>query len=169
MEPQNGNSSDKATFHETIQRVRDFKQALAEETSDFIWVADSALYSKNKLLASNTYHWVSRVPESITQAKALLAQPAASLHWHELTHGYRYSRHESTYGDSKQRWLLIESAQAYAREKKTFDNKLKQQDEAIEKAYWHLGNEVFACECDARHAHEKCAQTLSLPPGGMHH
>jgi len=43
MEPQNGNSSDKTAFHETIRKVRAFQKQL-QSCPDFKWVADSALY-----------------------------------------------------------------------------------------------------------------------------
>ena len=48
-----------------------------------------------------------------------------------------------------QRWVLIFSEKAYYREKETFERKLAKQDEALEKALWHLGNEQFSCEIDA--------------------
>ena len=51
MEPHNGNSSDKKTFTETIKRVRDFQSAL-KQGDEFTWVADSALYNKDKLISS---------------------------------------------------------------------------------------------------------------------
>lgn len=155
IEPQNGNSSDRQTFCETIELVRSFQSELE---SDFTWVADSALYSKEKLLSSNAYHWVSRVPETLTEAKHLLQQPDDAFEWVAIAPGYRYSTHKSHYGDIAQRWLIIASEQAYKREKKTFDKKLDKQDGAVKKAYWHLSNQVFSCERDAIAAHEQCAK-----------
>jgi transposase len=48
MESQNGNSSDKVSFHNTIANVRKFEKNLDLEPS--IWIADSALYTKERLL-----------------------------------------------------------------------------------------------------------------------
>jgi transposase len=49
MEALDGNSSDKTSFHETISKVKAFQKQL-QESSKFIWVADSALYTVDKLL-----------------------------------------------------------------------------------------------------------------------
>ena len=111
MEPHNGNSSDKKTFTETIERVRDFQSAL-KQGGEFTWLADSALYNKDKLLSSNVYHWVSRVPETLSEVKGLLSQPDDSFDWTTLDTGYKYSSHASYYGDIEQRWLIISSEQA---------------------------------------------------------
>jgi transposase len=55
MEAHDGNNSDKSSIHETIRRVYEFQKQIGLE-NDFKWVADSALYSKEKLLANNEYH-----------------------------------------------------------------------------------------------------------------
>lgn len=46
MDPLNGNSSDKVSFHETIKRVEEFRSQIDTETP-FKWIADSALYTKD--------------------------------------------------------------------------------------------------------------------------
>jgi hypothetical protein len=60
----------KKAFHETIKRVNAFKKQI-DTSTPFKWVADSALYSKNKLLTSNEYLWLTCVPETIEEAKDL--------------------------------------------------------------------------------------------------
>jgi transposase len=62
MEPLSGNSSDKVSFHETINKVEAFKKQINIE-EPFKWVADSALYTKDKLLKTNvcirpTAYWI---------------------------------------------------------------------------------------------------------------
>lgn len=148
MEPQSGNSSDKAAFHETIKKVRAFQKQL-KSCPEFKWVADSALYTKDKLLAQNEYLWLSRVPETITEAKNLVEKKDADIAWILCGNGYKISSFSSNYGDIMQRWVLIFSEKAYHREKEMFERKLAKQDEALEKALWHLGNEQFSCEIDA--------------------
>ena len=148
MEPQNGNSSDKATFPETIEKIRAF-QAQLKNCPEFKWVADSALYTKDKLLKQNNYLWLSRVPETIREARLLVEKPENSIEWVMSKNGYKSCSYSSNYGDVSQRWLLIYSEKAYAREKSTFDKKLVKQDESLKKALWHLRNEVFSCEKDA--------------------
>lgn len=148
MEPLDGNSSDKKSFHETIKKVRDFQKQI-KNGPDFKWVADSALYTKDKLLKQTDYLWLSRVPETIKEARDLSERLDNSIEWKLHEKGYKSASFESFYGDVKQRWLLIYSQQAYEREKKTFEKKLKKQEDALSKALWHLGNQFFACEKDA--------------------
>ncbi len=148
MEPHDGNSSDKKEFHETIKKVRAFQKQL-KGCPDFKWVADSALYSKEKLLKQSNYLWLSRVPEIITEARELVEKEATEIDWEECEKGYKMSSFSSNYGEVEQRWLLVYSEQSYAREKKTFDRKLEKQDELLKKLLWHLGNEIFSCEPDA--------------------
>lgn len=154
MEPQHGNSSDKKTFHETVKKVRAFQKQL-KSCPDFKWVADSALYSKDKLLQNNDYLWLSRVPEIITEARKLVETPDEEVQWITRKNGYKTASISSAYGDIKQRWLLIYSKQAYDREKKTFNKKLEKQDESLKKLLWHLSNETFSCESDAEKAVKK--------------
>jgi transposase len=71
MEPLDGNSSDKKSFHETIKKVNNFQKQI-DLGKDFKWIADAALYSNDKLLKQNDYLCFSRVPESILEAKNLV-------------------------------------------------------------------------------------------------
>jgi transposase len=148
MEPQNGNASDKKEFHETIKKVRAFQKQL-KGCPDFKWVADSALYDKEKLLKQADYLWLSRVPETITEARKLVEKEDQEIEWKECEKGYKIAAFSSNYGEVIQRWLLIYSDQSYSREKKTFERKLAKQDEQLKKSLWHLGNEIFSCESDA--------------------
>jgi transposase len=151
MEPQSGNASDKKEFDLIIKRVQAFKKQL-RQGPDFRWVADSALYSKDGLLSHNDYLWITRVPETLNEVKQLVEKNDSEIEWKsddELQKsGYKISTSNSNYGGIKQRWILIYSQQAYDREKKTFDRNLLKKSEALEKALWHLGNQVFGCEAD---------------------
>jgi transposase len=157
MEPQNGNSSDKKAFGETIKKVRNFQKQLAQ-CPDFKWVADSALYGKETLLKQTDYLWLSRVPETITEARHLVEMPEEKVVWEQREKGYKTASFKSNYGDVSQRWLLIYSEQSYKREKKTFERKLEKQDALLKKALWHIGNEVFSCEEDAKKESTKLAK-----------
>jgi transposase len=143
MEPLDGNSSDKTSFHETIAKVRAFQDQI-EVKSSFKWLADSALYSKGKLLASNEFSWASRVPETIKEAKALVRLDSEMIDWVEQGNGYYTAAYESDYGSVEQRWVLVHSEQAYRREKKTLDKRLDKQQRQLEKKLWHLQNQTFA-------------------------
>jgi transposase len=148
MEPQDGNSSDKKTFHETIKKVRTFQNQI-KGCPEFKWVADSALYAKEKLLKQSNYLWISRVPETIKEARELVEKPEQGIIWIDREKGYKTALFYSNYGEVNQRWLLVYSEQSYYREKKTFTKKLEKQEEVLKKLLWHLSNEIFACESDA--------------------
>lgn len=161
MEPLNGNNSDKNSFHETIKKVEDFKRQINLE-KDFKWISDSALYSKDKLLKQNEYIWVTRVPESIKEAKCLVETPDEKIQWHHQENGYKIAPFVSHYGGLEQRWVLVFSKQAYQREKGTLDKQLQKKDEALKLALWHLGNELFKCEKDAQAAFKKLTKKYHL-------
>jgi transposase len=153
MDPLDGNSSDKTSFHETIKRVEEFRNQIDMDRK-FKWVADSALYTKDQLLKDNSYVWLTRVPEIITEAKNLVEKLDAEISWEERGKGYKTSGHKSSYGGVEQRWLLVFSEQAYQREKKTLEKKLEKEEEGLKQALWHFGKKEFHCEQDAFKAFE---------------
>ena len=154
MDPLDGNSSDKVSFHETIKRVEDFR-AQIDVSGEFKWIADSALYTKDRLLKGNDYVWVTRVPEIITEAKNLVETTDEKISWVEREGGYKTAGYQSSYGGIDQRWLLVFSEQAYQRERKTLEKKLEREEKELQKALWHFGNQEFHCEQDAFKALEK--------------
>ena len=148
MEPLSGNSSDKTSFHETISRVRRFQKEL-KACDDFFWIADSALYSADKLLACPHVHWLSRVPENIKECTKLVSLLPQEVTWIKGDNGYEWSEICSTYGGIRQRWLLVFSQQAYDREKKTLMKRIEKEKTEFSKACWHLSNQLFGCMKDA--------------------
>jgi transposase len=161
MEPLNGNNSDKTSLHETIRKVREFQKQINVENK-FKWVADSALYTKDKLLQNNDYLWLTRVPETIKEAKTLAGKAAEDISWREIGNGYKIAPFISNYGDIKQRWLLVYSEQAYQREIKTFEKSMQKKDDVLKKALWHLNNELFDSGKDAAAALKKIGEKYRL-------
>jgi transposase len=151
MQPLSGNASDKTSLLETLQAMREFRKELKNPCdSSLIHIADSALYSAEGLLKQADFFWVTRVPETLSEVKALVSQPDHKISWQpSKIEGYRSSEVESEYGGVKQRWLLVFSEQAFQREKKTFEKRLLKKTEALEKALWHLGNQKFQNSEDA--------------------
>lgn len=149
VEPLSGNSSDKRNFHETIASVREFQREFGD-CEEFCWVGDSALYSKNLLLQeSSDYLWITRVPETNNEAKDLIHIQKEDCDWTELDNGYKFFTHKSTYGKVAQRWIVVFSAQAYAREIKTLEKRVKSERESLNKEMKHLSCDAFACIPDA--------------------
>ncbi len=152
MEALDGNSSDKTSFHQTIAKMTSFQKEL-EEAESFIWVADAALYTKEKLMKAEGILWITRVPESIKEAKELCEKE--EVEWRECKNGYKMASHLSEYGGMKQRWLLIYSQQAFEREEVTLQKKIQKEKEELEKESFVLNKQLFSCECDARKAFDK--------------
>jgi transposase len=108
MKPLRGNSSDATDFGQLIADHMAQLQITYGLTS---LVADSALYSAENLqkLAETQTKWLTRVPATLREAQAVLAQ-AAPQTMVSLTEEYRYHVVPSTYGGVAQRWRLIHSA-----------------------------------------------------------
>ena len=141
----NGNDADKATFVPIIQQ---FQQQWQHHPPE-VFVADSALYSAANLAALGPTPWISRVPASLTQAQALLQGLVTEQFQPSAISGYTVAAVCTTYGDIRQRWLVIEST---ARK----DADLKKLHRSIAKALRDqtaalktLQTQVFACHDDA--------------------
>ena len=143
VESLSGNTSDKTSFHNTIEKVRKFQEGLTLGQA-FLWVADSALYHKDKLLAATNLRWLTRVPENVKECKELVEQEEESLKWTSLENGYKISRHFSNFGGVRQRWVLVFSQKAYEREKATAEKNLDKTEEQLALDLWHLENEVYS-------------------------
>lgn len=102
MEGLNGNSSDKTSFHQSIKAVEKFQKDL-KDAPPFYWVADSALYTKDKLLAhKNSVRWLTRVPETIAAAKYLTRNN--SYTWTKINEKYKSVDVCSTYAEIRRLW-----------------------------------------------------------------
>ena len=161
MEVLNGNSSDKSSFHDTIKKVRQFQ---SEFTFDFEqkWVADSALYSKEKLLKNNDISWLTRVPETLSAVKALVLKSDQDIQWADRGNGYKTACFKSDYGDIQQRWLLVFTQQGYDREIKTLEKKLDSEELKIKKELRQMESKVFNCVLDAEKAISNFKKRKSL-------
>ena len=150
MQPLSGNSSD---VHEFGQVIRTHIEQLHTTYGVTYIVADSALYSEANLqkLAQTAMKWITRVPATLSEAQAALAQvdPQALA---SLQEGYRYHELTSTYGGIAQRWVLIYSEPRQLQAQRTIDRQRRQQSDADVKALKKLCGSTFACEADARQA-----------------
>jgi transposase len=158
MQPLSGNSSDPQTFGQVI--CAHIEQLHTTYGATYL-VADSALYSEDNLnkLAQTALKWITRVPATLREAQAALAQadPQAMAPLHK---GYRYHALPSTYGGVEQRWVLIYSESRRAPTQRTVDTQLRKQSDKEVKAFKKLCSTPFACEADARQALAAFAQGL---------
>lgn len=157
-QPLSGNSSDGPAFG---QVVKDHMAPLHTTYGMTYVVADSALSSDENLqeLAKTQIKWITRVPATLREAQAALAQ-ADPPAMQPLTEGYRYPALPSTSGDVEQRWLLIASEPRQLQARRTVAQQLLKHSAQAIKAWKQLCGTAFACEADAQQALARFAQGL---------
>jgi len=101
MDALSGNSSDKASFRQTLNA---HLVQLREGVGLSLIVADSALYTANTLQDLVIFR-ITRVPETIGGTRELIL--AASGEWLETRPERAYTVLCSSYGGVKQRWLVV--------------------------------------------------------------
>jgi transposase len=164
MQPLSGNTSDGKTFGHVVKA---YVTQLQTTYGTTYLVADSALYNEDNLqkLAETTVKWITRVPATLGEAQAALAQAAPST-MPLLTEGYRYQVLHSTYGGVAQRWLLLASEHRYAQAQRTVDKQLRKPSDQESQEFTQLCRTTFACEADAHQAlttFEHSLQATFLP------
>jgi len=145
-----GNESDKKSFPETMKRIQDFYQKL-EASPDLFFVADSALYGTEELKRLSV-QWLTRVPGTLSEVKQLYASDECMF---ELTDDPRYRIMPYQPANKAERWLLVHSLPASDRERATLMRRWDKCFQELKQALWHLGNQKFSCEKDARTTLEK--------------
>ncbi len=150
MQPLSGHRSDAQDFGEVISAPIGQLQTTDGMTC---LVADSARYSAENLqkLAETQMKWITRVPATLSEAQAALAQanPQTMV---PLMEGDRSHALTSTYGQVEPRWVRIDSAPRQAQAQRTVDKQLLKQSDQDIKAFKKLCGTTFACEADARQA-----------------
>src|SRR5919199_5962780 len=136
MKPLSGNSSDAPEFGQVI------KDHIAQPHTTYgatYLVADSALYSADNLqkLAETQMKWITRVPATLGEAQAVLAQ-ADPQTMAPLRAGYRFRVVSSTYGGVAQRWVLLYSEQRQPQVQRTVDKQWRQHSDQEGKAFKRL-------------------------------
>ncbi|MFK7982947.1 MAG: IS1634 family transposase [Saprospiraceae bacterium] len=128
-----GNKTDKTEFPEVLEAYMKQMQESEEKLEGYV-VADSALYGEENLDRIASIQWISRVPETIKQAKEELKY-SKNRSWKkfEAAPGYEYEEVSSSYGGITQRWLIIKSSAAAIRSKKTVEKKVAKESIVLKK------------------------------------
>jgi transposase len=156
LEALDGNNSDKHSLKATVDA---YCRHLAEGEEPW-FVLDSAAYTADNIAKWGTpKKWLTRVPETITEAQAAL-QSVALDDMLPLVNGYAIHPTTSRYGGVSQRWLVIYSEQAEQRELKQLHKRVSRATTQAEKALKKLNSQEFACEQDARQAVAKEVKKL---------
>jgi transposase len=157
MEPLNGNSSDKVSFRDTIKAH--ISQLQTEVGLEYLG-ADSALYTAETLPQMQGFFWFSRVPDTLSLARALIQTVAPA--WQQTPDTPAQCSLCVTYAGINQRWLIVWSPAAYQRALGTLQKQSLQQSQANLKAFEQLCRQDFTCETDARNALAAFEKTLTL-------
>ena len=142
-----GNESDKNTLLETILALRESFTF----DPDVIFMGDSALYTdKNVRTLGERTKWISCVPATIKEMVDLIASDLSFT----KTSDPRYSccAVSSTYGDVKQKWVVVSSEDMKKREEKTFDKNIPKRFKKALKGLKTISKVLYACEEDAKGA-----------------
>lgn len=160
MKTHDGNASDNVLFKE---RVKAIVEGVKEGDGDCIIIADSKLYTKKAAPWLKQIRYITRIPATNTQVKALIDTAIErSEAWTDLGEGYRSQAFSLTHHDIKQRWIVIHSEAAHARKTKTIERAAVKEMETIRKRIKHLGATQFSCEADAKKTSSDLVKTLKL-------
>lgn len=144
LEVLSGNSSDKSSFVPSIQAYR---QQLSEEEQPY-FVMDSAGFTADNLKDLGKTRWLTRVPETLSEAKRLVRETDRSK-MKPLNESYFGKEVQVEYGGIKQRWLVVFSEAACQRALKALERAQARELKKIEKEWRKLKQVTFNCEPDA--------------------
>jgi transposase len=155
IEVLSGNTSDRKSFARTIRRFQ--KQFSPGEMPTM--VMDAAFYSAENISFCSDVCWITRVPEAVKEVKTLYRELDRDR-FTPVDEEYAVYRYTSSYGDVRQRWIVVSSAQARKREIATLHNRIAKLEGEQEKSFMHLRNRTFSCPDDAKDAGELFAKSL---------
>lgn len=144
-----GNTSDKTHFAEVIKTLQ---QEAQQGNEPMMLIADSALFTEEGLKEIDKVNYITRVPHSLKQAKALLSLYQRTDMQASQQAGYAYIELEEEIFGQQMRWLLVYSQAAYHRESKKLEATIEQQMSELGEALRKLRRKDFGCQEDAQQA-----------------
>jgi len=159
MEALSGNDNDKTRFKETI---RDHIGQLQDDFSIQHLLGDSALYCAETLKLMDGLIWTSRVPETLSQARDLIATLADDLARENDGEQANFKSVDVTYADIEQQWIIVYSPQANARAKHSVSKQYEKKSMADQRLFDGLCKQAFACKEDALKAAEALRKKLKI-------
>jgi transposase len=149
LQPLDGNSSDKVSLLAAISSIQTQLREAGEEAS--VHVADNGLYSETNIKQLNQagVQWVSRVSETMTEARTIIQE--GSKTWQQSEDGtvHWFSR-ELMLPQGRERWVIVYTQASLQRAQQTMQRQVSKAQRKWEQTCWHLGNRRFACEANAR-------------------
>ena len=152
-----GNDSDSATFTSLISEFRE------QVELGTLFVADAALYGEDNLQSLRGLRWVSRVPQTIKEARAALEDfDEQALRPSSGREGYRIAELNAEYAGVPQRWVIISSEARSERRLARLRKELDREGARAQKELRKLKRRRFNCEADARQEMARFAERLRL-------
>lgn len=167
LRPLDGNASDQREVAPPIESLVTHLREAGDESG--IYVADSGVDSEANMrrFAAAGVRWISRVPETSREAKALVRDELTLLqhpdHWQTSADGKTrwFARHVEL-PQGVERWIVVASEAGLTRTRATMNKRAQQDREQWERQLWHLGNQEFACEADAQAELHRRLKTLPV-------
>ncbi len=154
LRPLDGNSSDQVTLASAVEALHE--QLRTPESDPSFFVADSGVYSEanmRRFFNEVKLRWISRVPQTSTEAKAVVEAAAHRTQWHDSEDGQtHWFTHTMRLPQGQERWVVVRSSQAEARAQATLKRQVEKAEHAWKQKLWHLSHRHFACEADAHSA-----------------
>jgi transposase len=154
LRPLDGKSSDKESISAIVTSVMtQLRETLPEDQQERLAVFDSGGYSQANMTRYNEAQikWISRVPETSTEAKRVVQDEPAE--WQAFSDGsglYRACIMDLPQG--KERWVIVRTKAGEEAARVQMEKKVKKAQEQWEKKLWHLSKQEFACQSDAQTA-----------------
>jgi len=138
-----GNSADSGTFPSTIRAYLAASEEKSDDPPPYV-VADTALYSSG-MLADLGDHvpWITRVPASIGIVKKLYEMSDPETMHSVLDDAYRVLPLCTTYGEVRQRWVVVYSEPIQRRQVKTLRKQVTREYDEAAKALRKLGHREY--------------------------
>lgn len=157
MQSLDGNQSDKTSFTNTISN---HIGQLQTDIGIHYLIGDSALYTPASIQKMNDILWITRVPETLADAKWAIDSTSK-----ELMVELEEEAHRSicmTYAGIQQRWVVYYSPQAYQRAIVKINKHYLNLSKAELKKFKQLTAREFFCENDASKAVEKLGNSFRI-------
>jgi len=154
LQPLDGNSSDKVSLLAAVMAIqKHLREANAEPS---VYVADNGIYSEPNMRQLNAagIKWISRVSETSTEAKTVLHE--GSQDWQRSEDGsMQWFCREMELPQGNERWVIVRTSASEQRAQASLQRQISRAQTSWERKCWHLSNQHFACEADARAALER--------------
>jgi len=157
MQALDGNSSDKNTFSAAINTH--IKQIQTDLGVEYV-IGDCELYTAKSLEEMKDVFWISRVPETLSDAKYIIEEISP-----QLMVDIRQEASSSVcmnYAGVRQRWVVHYSPQAYQRALKSVNRQCLELSVRELKKFEKLCQNEFACEKDAIKALDAFEKKLKM-------